>query len=215
VADRDLFTGYDGYLNLGGIANISIRHADQNWNAWDICPCNQALNFLAAKKGKEYDADGLLAASGNVLREAVEALKKYFPSTHGHGFSLSNNDVQKTWLKFLESASFDTSDLLASTSAAIAELITDHLSSIRKTPAKILVTGGGAHNPYLLQQLNAPGASYSFTFEKPENIIIDFKESLLMAYLGYLTYHGRPYGIHSITGAKKDSIGGAFYKAYK
>ena len=63
VADRDLFSGYDGYLNLGGIANISILLPNQTWKAWDIGPCNQALNFLAGKKGLPFDSDGTLASS--------------------------------------------------------------------------------------------------------------------------------------------------------
>jgi anhydro-N-acetylmuramic acid kinase len=52
VADRDLFNGYQAYVNLGGIANISMINPDGKWKAWDICPCNQALNHLAAKTGK-------------------------------------------------------------------------------------------------------------------------------------------------------------------
>src|SRR4029079_4939856 len=106
IADRDLFSGYDGYLNLGGIANISI-HEDQTWKAWDISPCNQALNFLATKKGFHYDEDGRLAASGKIIPAVVQQLKAFYPSTHGKAFSLSNATVQRTWLEDLESASAD------------------------------------------------------------------------------------------------------------
>jgi anhydro-N-acetylmuramic acid kinase len=94
IADRDLFSGYNGYLNLGGIANFSIQLTDQNWKAWDICPCNQALNFLASKKGMRYDENGAMASSGKIDTELSEKLKAFFPSTSAKKPSLSNATVQ-------------------------------------------------------------------------------------------------------------------------
>lgn len=213
VADRDLFSGYDGYLNLGGIANISIVNQDQTLKAWDIGPCNQALNFLATKKGFPFDADGKMAASGKVLPAVVDHLKKYFPPTSGKPKSLSNAAVQQTWLDYFQLSTIPLEDLLASGTEAIVEMIIDHISTFRKTSTKILVTGGGTHNSYLLQRLHSFGANHSFVFEKPGDVIIDFKESLLMAYLGYLSFYGKPFGIDTVTGADHDSIGGAYHKA--
>ena len=215
VADRDLFSGYDGYLNLGGIANISIQLPDQNWKAWDIGPCNQALNFLAGKKGLPFDEGGKVASAGRIIPEIVEQLKKYFPPTSGNAFSLSNANVQKTWLDDLEHSQVNVQDLLASTSEAIVQLILDHLVSVRQTPTTILATGGGAHNSFLLQQLNSYGKNKFYTFDKPDDLLIDFKESLLMAYLGYLSFYSKPFGIYSVTGATHDSIGGAYHKAIR
>lgn len=215
VADRDLFSGYDGYLNLGGIVNISIHLPNQTWKAWDIGPCNQALNFLAGKKGLSFDAEGTLASSGKIIPEVVSQLKKYFPPTSGNAFSLSNATVQKTWLDTLEHSQVNVQDLLACTTEAIVQLIIDHIAAVRETPAKILVTGGGAHNSFLLQQLNANGKNHSFSFEKPADLLIDFKESLLMAYLGYLSFYNKPFGIHSVTGAAHDSVGGVYHKAIR
>jgi len=54
IVEKYLFAGYGFYLNLGGIANLST-HAGDDIKAWDICPCNQLMNFLAAKKGMRYD----------------------------------------------------------------------------------------------------------------------------------------------------------------
>ena len=213
IADRDLFSGYDGYLNLGGIANFSIQLTDQTWKAWDICPCNQALNFLAAKKGMRYDDQGAMAASGKINYDLREKLKKLFPAASGKKPSLSNATVQSTWLSLLAESMEDVDDLLATTANAVAQLINEHIASVQKTQARILVTGGGAHNSFLLQQLNAFGEEHAYAFEKPDDLIIDFKESLLMAYLGYLSYHHRPFGIAAITGAAHDTIGGSFHKA--
>ena len=90
-----------------------------------------------------------------------------------------------------------------------------HLSPIIQRPAKILVTGGGAHNEHLVNLLRKYGTDMGLTYEVPDQQMVDHKESLLMAYLGYLTVHCRPYGIHTITGASCDCIGGVLHKAVR
>ena len=64
--DFTLFVKYDACLNLGGITNISVR---KNQTAWDICPCNQVLNFFANKFGHPYDHNGDLASQGELDKD--------------------------------------------------------------------------------------------------------------------------------------------------
>lgn len=104
-------------------------------------------------------------------------------------------------------------DLLASVTEAIAILIHSHLRPLAGSNANVLVTGGGAHNAYLMERLNALSTGDGFAFAIPAEDIINYKECVLMAYLGYLTTHTKPYGIARMTGATRDSIGGALYKA--
>lgn len=212
IADRDLFPGYAGYLNLGGIANASIvRHRE--WKAWDIAPCCQVLNYLAEKMGMPFDRDGQLAATGVVNEILVEKLVAYFPGKNGEAFSLSNADVHRTWIKVVEESELAIPDVMASVTEAIAKLVLAHVLPHIESPAEILCTGGGAHHLTLFNQLNAHGAAHHIAFEKPDARIIDFKESLLMAYLGYLYTHNRGFGIYKMTGASRDHIGGALFKA--
>ena len=214
IADRDLFSGYDGYLNLGGIANVSLHLDKKEWKGWDICPCNQVLNFLANQMGLEFDENGLQAKSGNIQQEVLEKLKAAFPIPANHIFSISNEQVAQSWIQLLRERKESIPDLLATTSTAIAQLIVQHISSITKS-AKVLVTGGGAHNAYVLDLLNANGKGNHISFETPDAKIINYKECLLMAYLGYCTMMNKSYKAHLLTGAKHDSIGGALYKALK
>ncbi len=213
VADRDLFKGYQAYLNLGGIANISIVTPAGKWKAWDICPCNQALNHLAAKTGMAYDHEGQMAASGMVDRAFFKSLVDMFPYSDGQPKGLSNAEVQNSWIQAIDNMASGVNDLLASVTEAIAFLIHSHLRPLAETNANVLVTGGGAHNAYLLERLKALAAGEGFKFNLPSTEIIDYKECVLMAYLGYLTTHNIPYGIAHMTGAIKDNIGGAIYKA--
>lgn len=212
AADRVLFPDYDAYLNLGGIANIFLRTTDDRWLAWDIGPCNQPLNYLASKSGHPYDLGGHLASQGAVLDAIRHDLIAMFPFHGGFPKSISNAQVQKTWIDYLALRKEDALDLQTTTTLAVADMITMHVSAIITRPARILVTGGGVHNIHLIELLRRLGTDFGLTYEIPDKQIIDHKECLLMAYLGYLTMHGRPYGIHKITGASEDCIGGVIHK---
>ena len=60
VGDKLLFGEYNYCLNLGGIANISYEEKGRRI-AFDICPVNQALNYLTNECGKSFDDKGMIA----------------------------------------------------------------------------------------------------------------------------------------------------------
>lgn len=72
IGEKLLFSDYRYFLNLGGIANLSIKETD--YKAFDICAANRVLNVLAGELGKEYDADGDLARSGNINNALLQEL---------------------------------------------------------------------------------------------------------------------------------------------
>jgi len=215
IADKALFPGYNGYLNLGGIANITLHTHDDRWHAWDIGPCNQALNVLAQLAGKPFDEDGNMASIGKINHAIVNTLVEMFPYKNGNPFGLSNAVVQSTWISYLKASKDNPNDLLASTSEAISILLLKHISPLTDKGGKILISGGGVHNLHLMQRLTSLAKDQDITFDIPARRIIDFKECLLMAYLGYLTMQGKPYGISDVTGATTDTIGGALFKALR
>jgi anhydro-N-acetylmuramic acid kinase len=213
ASDQFLFPGYQGYLNLGGIANIHLQTKDGEWKAWDIGPCNQALNFLAEKTGHPFDKDGHLAAQGNVHPYVIQDLLAMFKYNHGQPKGLSNADVQLSWIHYLTQSTENVLDLLASTTEAIAQMVVHHIQPIIQTPSSLFITGGGAHNQLLMQLIESKTVVFGVTIHLPSKSIIDFKECLLMAYLGFLTLHNLPYPISHLTGASADTIGGALFKA--
>ncbi|MGB3079025.1 MAG: anhydro-N-acetylmuramic acid kinase [Saprospiraceae bacterium] len=213
VADRTLFSGYEGFLNLGGIANVTLIDKNEIWHAWDICPCNQTLNFLSQRANLSFDKGGHMASQGAILDEISQQLIAMYPFDAGLPRGLSNAEVASTWISYLESRTENTHDLLGTTTQSIADVISIHISSLIKRPAKILVTGGGVYNDHLIKLLQKAGQDFGITYELPSPEIIDFKESLLIAYLGYLTMNGKPYNIHTLTGASQNMGGGALYKA--
>lgn len=213
VADEALFPDYRACLNLGGIVNISLVTPDGSRKAWDIGPCNQALNYLANKSGRPYDENGNLAAGGKIIQPVVDALIAFYPFNNGQPRGLSNAAVQSSWIQYLDTSGEEVINLLASVTEAIAVMVCNHIRPFAGNESTVFVTGGGAHNRYLMSRLDAHITQNMVTFHVPSADLINYKECLLMAYLGYLTMHNKPYGIHRMTGASKDTIGGAFFKA--
>jgi anhydro-N-acetylmuramic acid kinase len=211
AADIALFPQFGAYLNLGGIANAHVRLPDGSRRAWDIGPCNQPLNWLAAKINLPYDPDGRIAREGHADESLVQALTTLFPPAGGVPRGLSNDLVKRTWINRLQDSTLDAHNLLASATEAVARMITAHLSDVATSGTSVMVTGGGTHNRFLMERLKSLGKPRSLHYVRPPDLVIDFKECLLMAYLGYLFVHRRPFGLAGVTGANRESVGGAYY----
>ena len=202
IGDRLLFGGYSACLNLGGIANISYESTDTQRIAFDICPCNMLLNRLATRLGADYDPDGNNARRGscnNTLLAVINSLPYYKempPKSLGKEWFMEN-----LWPYFAEG---DTYDLLRTAVEHIAAQIAQVV--IQQQIDTMLVTGGGAHNSFLIERLRdiCPQTEVSV----PDRMTVDYKEAIVFALLGYLRLTGRTNTLRSVTGARCDSIGG-------
>lgn len=97
VADHYLFPTYDACVNLGGIANLSVR-TPGGYVAGDVSGCCQILDRLAQKNGHKYDAGGQLAASGHYHADFVETFASLDYHARHYPKSLGNDWVQnKLW----------------------------------------------------------------------------------------------------------------------
>jgi anhydro-N-acetylmuramic acid kinase len=74
----------------------------------------------------------------------------------------------------------------------------------------VLATGGGAHNSFLIDRIKA---HTPHTLVVPQKGIVDFKEALIFAFLGALRLSGASNSLSTVTGALRDSVGGAVYSA--
>ena len=75
---------------------------------------------------------------------------------------------------------------------------------------KLLITGGGANNTYLIECLQSK-LNDDIEIVLPEAMIIDFKEAVIFAFLGLLRLLGENNCWKSVTGAKRDSSGGMLF----
>jgi anhydro-N-acetylmuramic acid kinase len=205
IGDKLLFSNYRYCLNLGGFANISFDEKEQRI-AFDICPVNIVLNELASRKEKVYDDGGTLARAGKTdlfLFDELNDLPYYklLPPK-----SLGREWVEASVFPLFEKYKLSVEDLLHTFIEHIAFQISKAATEMPQ--GKILVTGGGAYNQFLIERIS------SYTIHQlriPQKDIVEYKEALIFAFLGLLRWLGKKNIIGSTTGASKNLCSGSIH----
>lgn len=206
IGDRLLFGQYDCCINLGGIANISYELNNERI-AYDIAPCNMALNYLAGKQGMTYDAGGETARRGTVvtsLLARLETLEYYHVPTPK---TLGKEWFEKSFLPYL--APFDNQpveNLMRTVTEHIALRLAASIVQSGTDIHRILITGGGANNQFLLELLKEKIGNIEIESADPR--LVDYKEAIIFALLAYLRINYKTNTLASVTGASRDSCGG-------
>ncbi len=209
IGDLLLFNAFKYCLNLGGIANISIKDEKGGIRAFDTGIANMALNLVAQTEGKEYDAGGEMAKKGSVKTALLEQLNKLdyhqLPAPKSTGKEWFNAEVKPLIDKALKDNS--ASDVLATLCEHIAMQIAAQISS----SGKLLVTGGGAKNDFLVQCIKK---HCSAEINLPSDELIDYKEALIFAFLGTLHAARQTNILKATTGSSYDHTGGCIYSPF-
>jgi anhydro-N-acetylmuramic acid kinase len=221
IADKYLFSGYDFYLNIGGIANISCA-IDGRFVAFDIAAANQILNNLTHFINLPYDENGNIASGGKVNDAILNQVNELSYHHARYPKSLDNTWLQENILPIYLMAE-DTiqnkirtacEQLAQQTAFAIQQIIKKENLAVK--PFKIFVTGGGAFNQFLMERVGVVCNQYFPTeIVVPSPEIVEYKEALLMALMGVLRVENKVNVMRSVTGAKRDTIGGAIWQGWK
>ena len=205
IGDELLFSEYDFCINLGGFSNISFKENNIRV-AYDICPANIILNYLANKLGKAYDKNGTLGKDGNINIDLLKKLNnlEYYHLTHPK--SLGREWLDEVFLPIIEQSKISIYDQIRTVYEHIAYQISLSLNTSKKS--KTLITGGGAYNNFLIEQIKQKTKSKIII---PDKEIIEFKEALIFALLGVLRFNNQINCLSSVTGAKRDSSGGIIH----
>ncbi len=210
IGDRLLFSEYDFCLNLGGFSNISFEKNGKRI-AFDICPVNIVLNHFTRKIGKEYDDRGKMASTGKLNKELFNRLNRLSfyndekPKSLGYEFVVEeilpmiepyDMPLEAVLHTFIEHAAFQ-----------IAQTINQNKESANRD--KLLITGGGALNDYLISRIDHYA---DVEIIIPDKQIIDYKEALIFALLGVLKDQGEVNCLKSVTGAQKDHSSGVIFE---
>lgn len=206
IGDELLFNDYEACLNLGGIANISFKNNKGLRVAYDICETNMLLNYLAQKMGYDYDENGNFAMAGKIDEHLLIALNDlpFYQQTGAK--SLGREWFEETILPFFTENKNDVKNLLATSVEHIAQVIANNLN--KNNIKNVFITGGGAFNSHLINTLTQ---KTSCKLIIPNAQIINFKEALIFAFLGYLRLQQKTNTLSLVTGATKNSIGGVVY----
>lgn len=211
VGDHYLFGSYEACLNLGGIANISYIKGGQR-RAYDICGVNMVLNALAQQAGLPYDEGGRLAASGRYDEQLANALNALPFYTTAPPKSLGVEWVNREVMPLLSQSGLPLEDQLHTYTRHVAHQLAKAIATATADGEQTLITGGGAHNTYLIDCLRQATGDRKMVL--PEKAIIDYKEAIIFAFLGYLRLFNHPNCLKTVTGASENSVGGVIYGAY-
>jgi anhydro-N-acetylmuramic acid kinase len=206
IGDKLLFSEFDACLNIGGIANISFDNAEGKRTAYDVCEANMLLNYLAERVGKNYDSGGEMARVGKINYNILAKLDSLNYYSQKGAKSIGREWFEKNILVCLKGEE-NTANLLRTCTEHIANIITQELNNLRLK--NVFVTGGGAFNTFLIEQLKLKTRCEVII---PNGEIVNFKEALIFAFLGYLRIHKKINTLCSVTGSQRDSIGGAVYE---
>lgn len=205
IGDALLFNRYNACLNLGGFSNISFTQNQQRV-AFDISPCNVVMNPIAQHLGMPYDEAGKVAASGTVHPHLLQALNQLNFYAASGPKSLGIEWVNEQFWPVVQPFELSDADLLATFSHHIAQQIAQVIQQHRLTST--LVTGGGALNTHLMQQIKQLSGT---ELHIPEALLVHFKEALIFAFLGVLRMRKEHNSLKEITGAQDNSIGGCIW----
>jgi len=223
LGEKLLFPAYHYFLNIGGIANISFNSKQTNIEdsflpsdeiiAFDICAANRVLNMLSLEKNKPYDEDGKMASEGKINEELLQKLNALTYYFLDHPKSLANSFGTDIIFPLIKSFNLSTKDSLRTYVEHIAIQIKNSLQSCfsKVEVQKLMITGGGAFNRFLVERISKHLEEINFEIFIPADEVVIYKEALIMALLGTLRWREQYTILSSVTGAKRNSIGGALW----
>jgi anhydro-N-acetylmuramic acid kinase len=214
VAEKLLFPGNHAFLHLGANATLSGHH-NNFYRSLEVCPANKLLDLIASRDEKPFDPAGSMAAEGKtdtrlltILNE-LEYYKLPYPKT------LSLDFATDVIYPLVDDLSLSVHDALRTAVEHIAVKVAEawrYLSVQQIFPSsRLFLTGGGANNEFLVSRIAGNLAADGVEIIVPDKGIVNFKESLAMALIGILRWREENNAFSYITGASRDSIGGAVW----
>ncbi|MCB1335879.1 MAG: anhydro-N-acetylmuramic acid kinase, partial [Roseivivax sp.] len=199
------------FLNLGGVGNLTWvdpRKArpeeDGALLAFDTGPANAPINdLMTERRGLPFDEGGRLAARGRVEDGALELFLdegyflKYPPK------SLDRDDF-RVMLDLVRE--LDDADAAATMTAMAAAAVMQGMQFCPSPPERVLVTGGGRHNPVMMKML-AAGLDCPVMPVEAAGLNGDMLEAQAFAYLAVRVARGLPTSCPATTGVRA-AVGG-------
>ncbi len=192
------------FVNIGGVANMSFVAPDDDPIACDVGPGNALLDdLMLARTGAAMDEGGACALAGKVDERALADLMSHPFFALEPPKSLDRNAFDSTPV-----ASLSLPDAAATLVAFTASAILAPFAFLPAEPRLVVVCGGGARNPALIEALarRAP-----CPVRRAEEFGWDSQaiEAQAFAFLGVRSVKGLPLTFPTTTGVAEPTSGGA------
>jgi anhydro-N-acetylmuramic acid kinase len=199
--------------NLGGIANVTILRRDTTVTGFDTGPANRLLDaWISLHQGKEFDADGAWAGTGQCDDTLLEQLlgEPYLslPPPKSTGRELFNLPWLNSKLGLLSRRPQDVQATLQQfTAVTVAAAVRRHAPG-----AALYLCGGGAHNSGLLESLARLVSPNRVATTAALGLDPDYVEAVAFAWFARRTLDGLTSSAGSVTGAEGARILGGVYR---
>lgn len=198
-------------VNIGGIANITVLPADETCTAigFDTGPGNALLDAYAQQHRQQaMDQDGLWARQGQVVTELLTAMlaDDYFaqppPKTTGRDY------FNLDWLH-----QFPFPPQPAAVQATLAQLTIETIAQavLAYDPKRLLVCGGGVHNPLMMEGLQQKLPQCRVESTQAYGVDPDWVEAVCFAWLAKQRLEQRTSNLPAVTGAQHAVSLGSVY----
>ncbi|MEU6076414.1 anhydro-N-acetylmuramic acid kinase [Micromonospora sp. NPDC047074] len=200
-------------LNLGGIANLTVVAPGAPVLGYDAGPANALLDAAARRfLGRPCDLDGARAAAGRVHPGLLDALlaEPYYaaPPPKSTGKELFHAGYLDARLAALGEP-VPADDVLATLTELTARVVAAECD--RHGVTEVVAAGGGVRNPTLTARLAALGAGrWRLRTTDELGVPAQAKEAYAFALLGWLSWHGLPGALPSVTGAARAVVLGSW-----
>ena len=208
--------GTVGVLNVGGIANLSVLHANGDVLGFDCGPGNALLDhWCHAHTGDAFDNNGAWGASGSVIAPLLQAMLAE-PYLHQAPPKSTGRDLfHPAWLAHQISgfANANPADVQATLTEFTARACVDDVLRHAADASELVVCGGGVLNGLLMQRLQAGLPNVRVLSSAERGMPPLQVEAAAFAWLARRTLLGLPGNLPKVTGAQGARILGGIFKA--
>lgn len=205
-----------GVLNIGGIANLSVLHANGDVLGFDCGPGNALLDhWCQVHTGDAFDNNGAWGASGTVLDPLLQTMLAE-PYLHQAPPKSTGRDLfHPTWLAHQLSGHthINAADVQATLTEFTARACVNDVLRHAADASELIVCGGGALNGLLMQRLQAGLPKLSVLSSAERGMPPLQVEAAAFAWLARQTMLGLPGNLPKVTGARGARILGGIFKA--
>ena len=202
-------------LNLGGIGNFTLLPKHGAVRGFDTGPANALLDAWCERHtGQPYDRGGVFAATGTADESLLTRLLDDPWFALPPPKSTGREQFHLAWLESrLAGTALSPADVQATLLELSASTIATALLATQPGTARVLVCGGGVHNPALMARIGARLTGTCVESTAAQGLDPDFVEAMGFAWLARETLAGRPGNLPSVTGAQGLRVLGAVYPA--
>jgi anhydro-N-acetylmuramic acid kinase len=207
-----------GVLNLGGIANITYipKNQTQNILGFDTGPASALLDiWIAEHHNKSFDNDGTWAKTGCINTDLLDTFLSDFYFNSPPPKSTGRESFNKEWLhhKLVRFPDLKPEDIQATLVELTAKTISDSINSYLPTIQRLITSGGGSRNSYLIERIERLINPIELETSDIYKIGVNQVEAAAFAWLTYRRMNNLTGNIPTVTGATRECILGAIYEA--